>query len=150
MWCLPFASSFSRLLWIFRIVCDFIHILELFVLFLWEKKLEVFKECSAFVDCLHSMAILTIGILLILEQYNCWCFKLKSQKIHKLNESIMFFCTCMFLMDNLKWLVFEFTDFSARSYLLLKLSTECFRSVIVFFSSRISVCFYLCFLYLSW
>ena len=42
-WFLQFHSSFSRLLWLFKVFCNFIQIVKLFVLILWKIPLEAWQ-----------------------------------------------------------------------------------------------------------
>ena len=83
---------------------------------------------------LNSMGILTILILPIHKQCNCWYFT---------SDNMIFLCICMSLINNIKWLVFESLIPSVPSSWLLKLSMDCFNSFIVVFGSRICLVLFL-------
>lgn len=69
-------------------------------------------------------------------------------------EAIFFFS--LFLgnldkLDNLYWFIYKYTNSSIISIMLLSLSSELFNSDIMFFSSKIFICFFLKFsIFLLW
>ena len=50
-WFFQFHSSFSRLLWLFKVFCISIQIVKLFVLALWKIPLEPDRDCIESIDC---------------------------------------------------------------------------------------------------